>query len=977
MARTLSASVLLDTKQATSALKNLEQQGKASANNIAVGFMKGKVALDAIYAAGNKAFGFLKSSVADAALADAAFNKLTTSMKTNGMYTKALSTEYQKFANTIQSTTAIEGDAVLSLMGKIGDLSRLGGKDLEKLTTVTLSFAQMFKKEGQDTVAAADKASKSLSIMAKTGDWSGLESKLGLAKDSVKNLDDAVQATAAGMNQAKAEIDTYAGGMTQLNNIWGDFKEQLGGYITQSPAVIESIKLSGTVISDLTTYLMDGTREQGSFFDQMLIGMGVTKDSATEFDGLNTILSNTLDYMKEHPKEIGEAIEKVGEAAKIAEVAVAIFIGVNGLTWLINSARAIATGCTAIAGGIAGIGTAAKIATAGAWGLVAALAAVAIANTYAVTHTPTEAYFGKDIYSQTHHADTYNEALTGMLSPNYNPNGFGMGTVFTGDTTIKHDTNDDINKIIRASQKNIPKGGGGSGGGGSKKEEYQYGWKDLIDTSGLEDAGRYLHGEHISYTQLIDDQKELEKRQKNLNALKSQAEANGADKKTLQALKGQLTTIDNIAKAIDDYVNPALELEKKNTEQIKTNLEDQLSWYKKIGETLEKQINIEDKKQDAYTRQIGLIKELMQALDPGSVSIGADALIKKFQDAGVALESSISEGLQAWAKYHQQNGPVTEEDMFAYLKSQGVNANQLQTPLTNAMQALKDSREREKTLIPLQTKNNELITDLNDKIDILDGTMNWVPGAIGQAIKGAAITKQVDKSINAAQGATLPAGTPPTWDNTQTFSIPRAQTTPTSTGGHYEDVPYGCETGACSYRKTWIPDNTSSKSNIPTGPSTAFERQQQEKAQEEQEAAQKKAEDEAKKAAEEAKRRQQAMMAPWISLINSGIGNIGNQGGFGQGIKSGIPALGSSLVGSLVPEPFGGLLGNLAGKLLGGIFGKKKEATRVEPTPVYVVNTSDIANALLNVTKQMFIGGSSGGINRLENLRLKQNAMGR
>ena len=112
-------------------------------------------------------------------------------------------------------------------------------------------------------------------------------------------------------------------------------------------------------------------------------------------------------------------------------------------------------------------------------------------------------------------------------------------------------------------------------------------------------------------------------------------------------------------------------------------------------------------------------------------------------------------------------------------------------------------------------------------------------------------------------------------------------------------------------------------------------------------------------------------------MLNAGVSGIGSEGGFGGGVKGAIPGVASNILSALIPGPLGGLLGNLAGKLFGGLFGgHKKKTTKAEAIPVYMVNWSDLASAMLNVSKQSLLGATTGRIDRLNNLRIQQSVVG-
>lgn len=963
MGRVLDAKVILDDKQAVKSLKNLENQGKLTSDAIASGFMKGKVALDALYSVGARAFDFLKTTVKDAQAADAAFSKLTTSMKTNGTYTAQLAQEYVKFANSIQRSTTIEGDSVVALMGKLQDLSDFRGKDLESLTKITLSYAELTDK-------SADATANMIAKMAGSGDWSKLEKQMGFAAGSIKSIDDALKATAPGFEQLKAQTENFSGGMTQLINIWGDFKEGLGAYITQSPAVIDGIKFTGEVVSDLTAFLDDGTRAQGSWFDRLLDGMGITEDATGSFTGLNDTIQDLLDYLNENPEALGEKLVELGKIAQVTGGIIAGVLIAQGLSAIVNISNGVISSCNGIASAIGLIGTQATAASGLVGGLRAALLSIPtlIGVTIAITTIQTGLSLYDNYQDQKSRGFPNDPGAGGHAPDNYDYMPWQNGLRLAKDLAGKGIDKAGILDMMRGSGKsttpppsNRPRGGGGGGGGKKAAEDeawYSGIFSSMIDNPKLEDAKRFFRGETIDASNLVDDLKQLNAQVDFYEQKLSKARRTGSSKETIKTIEQEL----KVSKEAADDIQKQIDLKQKLIDLEKDGLRQKLSQEQQVGNELERRLSLEKQIGNELKSQTADLRNLMNAISPGSASSNSvEEFISKYKDL---LSPEAIENLRNndQANAAAGNLPYNFTD---FAKISGITIEQAQSKMEELKLKMSDNVTATNALKNAISINNDVVNNLNDTIIGLGSLLGGMAGLTSSQLQ-----QKTDEAIAAAGGTTptTPAPSSGGWTIDSNAPSNPAYETWVDNAGNMQVRPKGAGPMATS---------PSAQSTSPyIGEAEAKKRRgEAEQAAREAEQAAKKAEDEAKKAAEEAKRRQEQMMAPFYAFINSGINNIGQEGGFAQGLKNGAGSLAGGIVSNLVPGPIGGLLGNLASKLIGGLF-KKKKATKVEAVPVRVINFSDMQSALLNITKQMLLGNTSGSINRLDNLRLKQNKVG-
>jgi hypothetical protein len=239
--RTLDIDANLKTDKAKAGLRELESVGNKTAKNVendfkhlgntmTASFLKADIIKDVLYSMGRAALQFGKDVFEGGLEAERATTKLTTTLKNIGQYTEANVKDFEKWATGILRATNISDEAVMELASKLGDLTRLGGDSLQKLTKATLSYAELTDK-------SAESVALKMAKWANTKNWSLLEKQLGLTKGSIKDLDDVLEAVAGGWSRLEAKASDIPGKLKAMTIGWDELKEAMGSFVVESPAI--------------------------------------------------------------------------------------------------------------------------------------------------------------------------------------------------------------------------------------------------------------------------------------------------------------------------------------------------------------------------------------------------------------------------------------------------------------------------------------------------------------------------------------------------------------------------------------------------------------------------------------------------------------------------------------------------------------------------------------------------------------------
>lgn len=270
-------------------LEQNEKKAKSLGNalSVAVGSFASSAAIKGINLVSD-AFGslgsFLKESVDASAESEAALNRLQVALSQSGKLSEETLKSFQDFASQIQATTAYEDDLVISNIALIQSLARLDNDGLKKATEAALNLSAALGIDLDSASRIVGKASEGNTIAL---------SKLGIqfqkgATDAItfSNVLSSIEERFGGAAQAQAK--TFSGSVSQLSNVWGDLKENIGSALTQNKAVIALFQTLKTVIIDVSKSLSEafGSANQDAVANLFRIAFDGAALAVTVIDGV-------------------------------------------------------------------------------------------------------------------------------------------------------------------------------------------------------------------------------------------------------------------------------------------------------------------------------------------------------------------------------------------------------------------------------------------------------------------------------------------------------------------------------------------------------------------------------------------------------------------------------------------------------------------------------------------------------------------
>lgn len=250
MANVIQATIELDLDALRGQLKTAQKEGEDSAKKTAKtmgdGLEKGlgnafgglKRQLLGLGAALLATFG-LKSIIDAARKQEDAVNSLNAALRSAGSFTKAASADLQDFADKMQRSSVIGDETAIKMLG----LAKSFGATNDQAKTMVSAAANMSAALGIDLETATRQLGATLQ---------GSAGRLGMVVQGMKDLTpaalkaghalDLVNSRFAG--SSAAQLQTFSGAWEQTKNAFGEIAEELGAFITKSPAVIAFLNLA-------------------------------------------------------------------------------------------------------------------------------------------------------------------------------------------------------------------------------------------------------------------------------------------------------------------------------------------------------------------------------------------------------------------------------------------------------------------------------------------------------------------------------------------------------------------------------------------------------------------------------------------------------------------------------------------------------------------------------------------------------------
>lgn len=197
---------------------------------MALGFVSGQAAYDALLFVGRQYVEFLKGSITEALEADKVQRQLTAALRDQGTAVPTVLKLYDELATKYQNTTVHSDDAIKSSQALLAQVGGVMPAEMDKAVRAVTNLSAglgidlrsatlMVAKASEDNFAALQK--QGVQIDTTRAKAEGFEYVLG-------------QVNARFGGQAQAEVQSYTGQLKQLENQWKDLQEQVGKALIDS-----------------------------------------------------------------------------------------------------------------------------------------------------------------------------------------------------------------------------------------------------------------------------------------------------------------------------------------------------------------------------------------------------------------------------------------------------------------------------------------------------------------------------------------------------------------------------------------------------------------------------------------------------------------------------------------------------------------------------------------------------------------------
>lgn len=263
--RKLEVRMLLEDKQALSKLKkalgDMESASKSSTQKMGEGFAMMAAKVVAVGAALEGFRRFMGASIEAAMQQEDAINRLNVALQNQGTFTEALSAKYQAMANQFQASTRFSDDAILQSQQTLITFGQVTEAEMQRATQAAMDLATAKRI---DLTTATDLVAKA--AVGETGSLSRYGIILDESIPKTERFAEVLRIVESRMGgAAAADVNTYSGSLALLNNAWGDYQEEVGQVITDSPAVRDLIQMMAAKVREMTAGL-DENKPSIEFF---------------------------------------------------------------------------------------------------------------------------------------------------------------------------------------------------------------------------------------------------------------------------------------------------------------------------------------------------------------------------------------------------------------------------------------------------------------------------------------------------------------------------------------------------------------------------------------------------------------------------------------------------------------------------------------------------------------------------------------
>jgi hypothetical protein len=189
---------------------------------------------------------WMGDAVEKAAVQQAAEMEMRAALESTGREVEANAEHSKKYASEIQQATVYGDEQILSAQALMIQLTKLNREGVDIATKGAIGLASVYKTDLQ---AATTLVGKALA-----GNYGAL-SRYGITVERTATAEEKraqlLEQLLVMYQRAEAETDTYQGAVKQLQNTYGDLKEEIGKAVTENESLRETIEALTDAARDL------------------------------------------------------------------------------------------------------------------------------------------------------------------------------------------------------------------------------------------------------------------------------------------------------------------------------------------------------------------------------------------------------------------------------------------------------------------------------------------------------------------------------------------------------------------------------------------------------------------------------------------------------------------------------------------------------------------------------------------------------
>ena len=262
MARsTVEVEILAEIQQANKTIKQFADQTEKQLKGIntssfisafvdGFGFVK-----DAAESAFSVVKDVASAAISEAADAEDAQNKLANALKLSGQFSEEQVKIFDDLANSLQDTTAFSDETVLAAAA-LAKQYNLTNKEAAEVVRVSADLAAV---TGESLDSAVRSVAQSFNGFVDKGLAKTIPGLKNLSQESLiaGGAIDIIRGRVEG--SAEALGNTFSGSIIKAQNSFSDLLETMGGFVTNNPIIIESIKIVQDVIKNLNNEIKNNS----------------------------------------------------------------------------------------------------------------------------------------------------------------------------------------------------------------------------------------------------------------------------------------------------------------------------------------------------------------------------------------------------------------------------------------------------------------------------------------------------------------------------------------------------------------------------------------------------------------------------------------------------------------------------------------------------------------------------------------------